>query len=177
MLITFERKFPQSSYTYQNDHKSKGYPSKTSAFTMQKSDRGARIFIKLFKIRLNSPSLNQYLYWKLYAYSNIFKYPSSFYTQAHSQRMSKYILRNKFDMNKWLNIFLKKDLIQKNVRINICDQYIQIYSSHSAMDALWQSRDADRVKIWMWDGSTNGLTGEGARDANASKKTNTKKRV
>ena len=41
MLITFERKVPQSSYTAQNDHKSKGYPSKTSsAFTMQKSDKG-----------------------------------------------------------------------------------------------------------------------------------------
>ena len=35
MLITFERKVPQSSYTSQNDHKSKGYPSKTSAFTMR----------------------------------------------------------------------------------------------------------------------------------------------
>ena len=42
MLITFERKVPQSSYTSQNDHKSKGYPSKTSAaaFTVQKSDKG-----------------------------------------------------------------------------------------------------------------------------------------
>ena len=37
MLITFERKVPQSSYTSQNDHKSKGYPSKTSvaAFTIK----------------------------------------------------------------------------------------------------------------------------------------------
>ena len=40
MLITPERKVPQRSDTSQNDHKSKGYPSKT-AFTMQKSDRGA----------------------------------------------------------------------------------------------------------------------------------------
>ena len=41
MLITFERKVPQSSYTSLNDHKSKGYPSKTAAaFTMQKSDKG-----------------------------------------------------------------------------------------------------------------------------------------
>ena len=42
MLITFERKVPQTSYASQNDHKSKGYPSKTSAaaFTMQKSDKG-----------------------------------------------------------------------------------------------------------------------------------------
>ena len=42
MLITFERKVPQKSDTYQNDHKSKGSPSKTSAavFTMQKSDTG-----------------------------------------------------------------------------------------------------------------------------------------
>ena len=42
MLITFQRKVPQSSYTSQNDHKSKGYPSKTSAaaFTMQKADKG-----------------------------------------------------------------------------------------------------------------------------------------
>ena len=38
--ITFEQKVPQRSDTSQNDHKSKGYPSKTSAaFTMQKSDR------------------------------------------------------------------------------------------------------------------------------------------
>ena len=42
MHITFERKVPQSSYTSQNDHKSKGSPFKTSAaaFTMQKSDKG-----------------------------------------------------------------------------------------------------------------------------------------
>ena len=42
MLITFERKVPQSSYTSQIDHKSKGCPSKTSAaaFTMQKADKG-----------------------------------------------------------------------------------------------------------------------------------------
>ena len=42
MLITPERKVPQRSDTSQNDHKSKGYPSKTSAaaFTMQKSDKG-----------------------------------------------------------------------------------------------------------------------------------------
>ena len=38
MLITFEQKVPQGSYTSQNDHKSKGYPSKT--FTMQKADKG-----------------------------------------------------------------------------------------------------------------------------------------
>ena len=40
MLITFEQKVPQSSYTSQNDYKSKGYPSKTSAaaFTMDKCD-------------------------------------------------------------------------------------------------------------------------------------------
>ena len=31
MLITFERKVPQSSYPSQNDHKSKGNQSKTSA--------------------------------------------------------------------------------------------------------------------------------------------------
>ena len=43
VLITFERKVPKRSDASQNDHKSKGYPSKTStaAFTMQKSDRGA----------------------------------------------------------------------------------------------------------------------------------------
>ena len=34
---------PQRSDASQNDHKSKGYPSKTSeaAFTMQKADKGA----------------------------------------------------------------------------------------------------------------------------------------
>ena len=42
MLITPERKVPQMSDASQNDHKSKGYPSKTSeaAFTMQKADKG-----------------------------------------------------------------------------------------------------------------------------------------
>ena len=40
MLITFERKVPQSSYASQNDHKSKGYPFKTAAFTMQRADEG-----------------------------------------------------------------------------------------------------------------------------------------
>ena len=41
MLITPERKVPQRSDASQNDHKSKGYKSKTSAaaVTMQKSDR------------------------------------------------------------------------------------------------------------------------------------------
>ena len=42
MLITPEPKVPQRLDTSQNDHKSKGYPSKTSeaAFTMQKADKG-----------------------------------------------------------------------------------------------------------------------------------------
>ena len=42
MLITPERKVPQRSDAFQNDHKSKGYPFKTSeaAFTMQKADKG-----------------------------------------------------------------------------------------------------------------------------------------
>ena len=42
MLITFEGEVPQRSDASQNDHKSKGYPSKTSeaAFTMQKADKG-----------------------------------------------------------------------------------------------------------------------------------------
>ena len=42
MLITPERKVTQRSDASQNDHKSKGYPSKTSeAFTMQKADEDA----------------------------------------------------------------------------------------------------------------------------------------
>ena len=41
MLITFERKVPQSSYTSQNDHKSKGYPSKTSKTAPFWGPRGA----------------------------------------------------------------------------------------------------------------------------------------
>ena len=41
MLITPERKVPQRSDASQNDHKSKGYPSKTSeTFTVQKADEG-----------------------------------------------------------------------------------------------------------------------------------------
>ena len=41
MLITPERKVPKRSDASQNDHKSKGYPSKTSeaSFTMQKADK------------------------------------------------------------------------------------------------------------------------------------------
>ena len=41
MLITPERKVPQRSDASQNDHKSKGHPSKTSeaAFIMQKADK------------------------------------------------------------------------------------------------------------------------------------------
>ena len=50
MLITPERKVPQRSDASQNDHKSKGYPFKTSeAFTMQKAD----------KIDLNRLALNR----------------------------------------------------------------------------------------------------------------------
>ena len=51
MLTTPERKVPQRSDASQNDHKSKGYPSKTSeaAFTMQKAD----------KINLNRLALNR----------------------------------------------------------------------------------------------------------------------
>ena len=60
MLITFEQKVPQSSYTSQNDHKSKGYPSKTSAaaFTMQRADKGdlKRLSNRLSKIQLSSSS-------------------------------------------------------------------------------------------------------------------------
>ena len=50
MLITPERKVPQRSDASQNDHKSLYYA---------KSDTGAwhiRLFIRLYKIRLNSPS-------------------------------------------------------------------------------------------------------------------------
>ena len=40
--------------------------------------------------------------------------------------------------------------------------------SQVSTDALWRSRDTDRVKIWNWDGPTNlntsQLTGVGARD-------------
>ena len=41
MLITPERKVTRRSDASQNDHKSKGHPSKTSeaAFTMQKADK------------------------------------------------------------------------------------------------------------------------------------------
>ena len=67
MLITPEQKVPQRSDASQNDHKSKGYPSKTS--TMQKSDTGAlgiRLFIRLFKIRLNSPNLDHSIAFRIH---------------------------------------------------------------------------------------------------------------
>ena len=59
MLITPERKVPPRTDTSQNDHKSKGYPSKTSEaeFTMQKADKGnlrGRLWNRLSKIRLSS---------------------------------------------------------------------------------------------------------------------------
>ena len=39
-LITFEQKVPQSSDASQNYHKSKSYPFKTAAFTLQRADEG-----------------------------------------------------------------------------------------------------------------------------------------
>ena len=55
MLITPERKVPQRLDASQNDHKSKGYTSKTSeALTMQKAAA-----FRLSKIRLSSSSLIQ----------------------------------------------------------------------------------------------------------------------
>ena len=57
MLITFERKVPQSSYTSQNDHKSRGYPSKSRI----KATSGAssiRLWNRLSKILLSSSSKN-----------------------------------------------------------------------------------------------------------------------
>ena len=44
-------KVPQRSDASQNDHKSKGYPYKTGGYRHQ-----TFYFIRLFKIRLNSPS-------------------------------------------------------------------------------------------------------------------------
>ena len=40
MPITPERKVPQRSDASQNDHKSKGYPSKTSEAALQKTKGG-----------------------------------------------------------------------------------------------------------------------------------------
>ena len=39
-------------------------------------------------------------------------------------RISEYIRTNKLDTNECPNIFVKEKLIQTNVRIYICDQYI-----------------------------------------------------
>ena len=69
MLITFERNVPQKSDASQNDHKSKGYPCKTQAATlnMQKSDKGAlsvRLLIGLSKILLSSSTSNLHLCMK-----------------------------------------------------------------------------------------------------------------
>ena len=43
-LLTPERKVPKRSDASQNEHKSKGYPSKTeeAAFTMQKAEKGGK---------------------------------------------------------------------------------------------------------------------------------------
>ena len=59
MLITFERKVPQRSDASQNDHKGRGYPSKTLEAKRIQAPTGAlgiRLVIRLFKFRLNSPN-------------------------------------------------------------------------------------------------------------------------
>ena len=52
--------------------------------------------------------------------------------------MSEYIRTNKFDTNECLNIFIKEKLIQTNVRIYICDQYIRIFE-YIRHTLLWSS--------------------------------------
>ena len=52
--------------------------------------------------------------------------------------MSEYIRTNEFDTNECPNIFIKEKLIQMNVRINICDQYIQIQLLESPIPPLSQ---------------------------------------
>ena len=63
MLITPERKVPQRSDASQNDHKSKGYPSKTSeaAFTMQKAPCAAAFEIDFQKSDFPALVLNPIL--------------------------------------------------------------------------------------------------------------------
>ena len=72
---------------------------------------------------------NKYLSWKLYKYSNIFKYSSSFNTH---EWMSEYIRTNKFDTNK----YIRKKLICTNVCI-YCDPYIWIFEYSNIFVTLW----------------------------------------
>ena len=74
---------------------------------------------------------NKYLYWKLYEYSNIFEYSSSFYTLTHwrtnvriylykqiwYERMSDYIRKRKIDTNECPNIFIQTNFTGMNGRI------------------------------------------------------------
>ena len=67
---------------------------------------------------------NKYSPWKLYIYSNIFEYSSSSYTLTHWRTNVRIYSYKQI----WCrNIFIKEKLIQRNVRIYICDQYIRIF--------------------------------------------------
>ena len=98
----------------------------------------------------------KYLYWKLYEYLNIFKYLSSFDTHG---RMSEYIHTDKFGTNECPNIFVKEKLIQINVQINICDQYIRIYSNIFWTDfALCGCESWREIRIFRFYNVNNNLS-------------------
>ena len=68
----------------------------------------------------------------------IFKYSSSVYTLTHSRtNVRMYIHTNKFGTNECPNIFVKEKLIQMNVRINICDQYIRMFKFSNIFVTLY----------------------------------------
>ena len=70
--------------------------------------------------------------------------------------MSEYIRTNKFDTNECPNIFVKEKLIQMNVRIYICDQYVRIfeYIRHTlvriAFHILWKKVSHACLAVTMY---------------------------
>ena len=73
--------------------------------------------------------------------------------------MSEYIRTNKFDTNECPNIFVKEKLIQTNVQINICDQYIRIYSNIFWTDfALCGCESWREIRIFRFYNVNNNLS-------------------
>ena len=70
--------------------------------------------------------------------------------------MSEYIRTNKFDTSECPNIFVKEKLIQMNVRIYICDQYVRIfeYIRHTlvriAFHILWKKVSHACLAVTMY---------------------------
>ena len=106
---------------------------------------------------------NQYSYWKLHEYSNIFEYSSRFYTLTHlptnvriylykqiwHERMSEYIRKRKIDTNECPNIYSWP--IYSNIQIF---EYIRHTLVRTIQKLSGQSRNCqDNLKTvrTIWD--------------------------